>query len=51
MLILRIGFPLACVGLMDADKGGVFKTYIQKLFQVSITIMVQITIAKLALSF
>lgn len=49
MLILRIGVPLACVGLMDADKG-VFKTYIQKFFQVSITIMVQVTMMKLALS-
>lgn len=49
MLILRIGLPLACVGLMDADKG-VFKTYIQKFFQVSITIMVQVTMMKLALS-
>lgn len=49
MLILRIGAPLACIGLMDADKG-VFKTYIQKFFQVSITIMVQVTMMKLALS-
>lgn len=49
MLILRVGVPLACVGLMDADKG-VFKTYIQKFFQVSITIMVQVTMMKLALS-
>lgn len=49
MLILRIGLPLACVGLMDADKG-VFKTYIQKFFQVSITIIVQVTMMKLALS-
>lgn len=49
MLILRIGAPLACVGLMDADKG-VFKTYAQKFFQVSITIMVQVTMMKLALS-
>lgn len=49
MLILRIGAPLACVGLMDADKG-VFHTYSQKFFQVGITIMVQVTMMKLALS-
>lgn len=31
IFILRVGLPLACVGLMDADKG-VFRTYIQKFF-------------------
>lgn len=49
ILILRIAAPLACVGLMDADKG-VFKTYIQKFFQVAFTILIQVLLTKLALS-
>lgn len=31
IMILRIGMPMACVGLLDNDKG-VFKTYINKVF-------------------
>ena len=49
ILILRIGTPLACVGLMDADKG-VFKTYIQKFFQATLTVLVQVLLAKLGLA-
>ncbi len=46
MLILRIGMPIACVGLMDADKG-VFKTYIQKFFQSTLAVLVQIALTEL----
>lgn len=49
ILILRIGLPLACVGLMDSDKG-VFRTYIQKFFQSTLTVLVQVILAKLGLS-
>jgi hypothetical protein len=49
ILILRIGLPLACVGLMDTDKG-VFRTYIQKFFQSTIGVMVQIILAKLGVA-
>lgn len=49
ILILRIGIPLACVGLMDADKG-VFKTYIQKFFQATLTVLIQVILAKLGLA-
>ncbi|WP_129721368.1 conjugal transfer protein TrbL family protein [Xylanivirga thermophila] len=49
ILILRIGVPLACIGLMDADKG-VFKTYIQKFFQAIFTVIVQLLLAKLGLA-
>ncbi len=49
ILILRIGVPLACIGLMDADKG-VFKTYIQKFFQAVFTVIVQLLLAKLGLA-
>lgn len=48
ILILRIGMPLACTGLMDADKG-VFKTYIQKFIQSSLTVLLQVVLAKLGL--
>jgi hypothetical protein len=47
MLILRIGVPLACVGLLDSDKG-VFGMYIKKFFQSTLAIIVQISLAKLA---
>jgi len=46
ILILRIGLPLACVGLMDRD-GGVFKSYIQKFYQSTLAVLVQISLAKL----
>lgn len=49
ILILRVGLPLACVGLMDADKG-VFRSYIQKFFQSTLTVLVQVVLAKLGLS-
>lgn len=49
ILVLRIGIPLACVGLMDADKG-VFKTYIQKFFQATLTVLVQVILAKMGLA-
>lgn len=46
LLILRIGLPLACGGIMDANKG-VFKTYIQKFLQASITVMLQVVLVKM----
>jgi len=49
ILILRIGLPLACVGLMDQDNG-VFRTYIQKFFQSTTAVLVQIVLAKLGVS-
>lgn len=50
MLILRFGFPLACTGIMDSD-GGVFSTYSKKFFQVAVSVVVQITLVQLSLSF
>lgn len=50
ILILRIGLPLACVGLMDADKG-MFKPYTQKFYQATIAVLVQIILAKLGVAF
>jgi hypothetical protein len=49
ILILRIGLPVACVGLIDSDRG-VFKTYIQKFFQSTLTVIVQIALAKMGVA-
>ena len=49
IFILRVGLPLACVGLMDADNG-VFRTYIQKFFQSTLAVMIQIVLAKLGVA-
>lgn len=46
IMILRIGLPLACTGLLDNDKG-VFKTYLTKFFQSMVAVMVQISLCKL----
>ncbi|MDR1892362.1 MAG: DUF6102 family protein [Oscillospiraceae bacterium] len=47
MLILRLGMPITCIGLLDSDKG-VFGAYIKKFFQSTLAVVVQITLAKLA---
>ena len=46
IMILRIGLPLACTGLLDNDKG-VFKTYLTRFFQSTVAVMVQISLCKL----
>ena len=46
ILILRIGIPFACVGLIDNDKG-VFGPYLKKFFQSTLAIIVQLTLCKL----
>lgn len=46
IMILRIGLSLACVGLLDNDKG-VFKTYINKFFQSTLAVVVQICLCKM----
>ena len=48
MFILKLGFPLACVGLVDSDKG-MFLPYIKKFFQSIITVIIQIGLAKLSI--
>lgn len=48
MLILRIGVPFACVGLVDSDKG-VFGPYIKKFFQSALAVIVQLSLCKLGL--
>ncbi|MBC2579398.1 conjugal transfer protein TrbL family protein [Clostridium sp. DJ247] len=49
ILILRVGLPVACVGLLDADKG-VFRTYVQKFFQSTLAVLVQIVLAKVGVA-
>lgn len=46
--ILKIGFPIACVGLVQAD-GGAFKSYFEKILKSMITVVVQIVLCKLGL--
>ena len=46
MLILRVGVPIACVGLLDNDNG-VFKNYLTTFFKSMLTVVVQIALAKL----
>lgn len=47
ILILRMGMPIACTGLMENDKG-VFGTYVKKFFQSTLTVVVQIALAKMS---
>lgn len=49
ILILRIGVPIACVGLLDSDKG-VFAPYMKKFFQNTFTIIIQIALVKLSVT-
>lgn len=46
ILILRVGIPLACVGLLDNDKG-VFKAHLNKFFQSTLAVVIQIALSKL----
>lgn len=50
IFIVRMGFPLACVGIIDAN-GGVFSGYVNKLFQIVLSVTVQVVLCKLSLSF
>jgi len=46
MLILRVGIPLACIGLLDNDSG-VFKNYLATFSKSMLSVVVQIALAKL----
>lgn len=47
LLVLRIGFPIACVGLLDSD-GGVFKPYVKLFVQTLFTTVIQVTLLMFA---
>ena len=46
ILVLRLGFPLACVGLLESNSG-IFQSYSQKMFKSVLTVIVQIILCKL----
>lgn len=49
LLILRIGFSVACVGLVDADKG-IFKSYSNQIVKTCVTVVVQLTLSALGMA-
>lgn len=49
LLVLRIGVPLACVGLLENDKG-VFAHYSQMFTKSFITTMIQVCLLKLGIA-
>lgn len=49
MMVMRVGIPLACVGLLDNDKG-VFRAYINQFVKAFVTTIVQIMLCKIGLS-
>lgn len=49
MMVMKIGVPLSCVGLLDNDKG-VFRAYINQFVKAFITTIVQIMLVKIGLS-
>ena len=49
IIILRVGMPFACVGLIDNDKG-VFSPYVKKLYQSTLGVLVQVCLCKLGVA-
>lgn len=41
--IIKVGLPLACVGLINADKG-IFKNYVMSIAKILVTILVKISL-------
>jgi len=48
MFILRLGFPIACTGLIDSDKG-MFAPYLKKLLIICATAVIQIFLLRLSI--
>lgn len=48
LMMLRVGVPWACVGLLDSDDG-FFAPYVKKIFQEGATMVVQIVLIQFAL--
>lgn len=48
IVVLRCGMPWACMGLIDSDKG-IFGTYMKRLFQSVLTVIVQVSLVKLSI--
>lgn len=45
--IMRIGFPLACIGLLESDNGA-FAPYMMTFFQCAITTVLQLTLMQIS---
>ena len=45
MFVLKISFPIFCVGLLDSNKG-IFAPFIKKFLQCTFTVIIQIILAK-----
>jgi hypothetical protein len=48
ILVMRLGAPLACVGLVDSDKG-IFAPFMKKFFMNAVTVLTQILLFKLSI--
>ncbi len=48
LMILRLGFPLAAMGMLDAD-GGSYKPYIKLYIQIALTVSIQTLLINLSL--
>jgi hypothetical protein len=49
MMVMRVGVPIACTGLIDSDKG-IFAPYMKKFFMNAATVLIQIALVKLSLT-
>jgi len=47
MMVMRLGMPIACTGLIDSDKG-IFAPYLKKFFMNAATVLIQIVLIKLS---
>lgn len=49
MMVMQMGVPLACAGLLDNDKG-IFRAYVNQFVKAFVTTIVQITLCKIGMS-
>jgi len=49
MMVMRVGVPIVCTGLIDSDKG-IFAAYMKKFFLNAATVLIQISLIKLSLT-
>lgn len=48
MFVMRLAFPIACIGLLDSDRG-VFSPYMKKILMIMITAIIQVFLLRLSL--
>lgn len=49
IFVLKVGLPIACVGLLNADKG-IFKSYMMSFLKAFVTILVKVILTQLGFS-